>query len=76
MDKGSTERHNFGDMLEGIVVSVVIAYVGGWIFLKCFHAWDERQARKITERTQRKHPDKTPEQIIAKAKADALHGWD
>lgn len=68
-------------MVEGIIISIVVAYGAGWIFLKAFHAWDSRQADKIREERIRRQlirhgHCKSDEELLADARADVLHGWE
>ena len=68
-------------MLEGIIVSAIVAYAGGWAILKFLYWLDAREAKRIQERMHRNQLIKhgrtfSHEEIIERGKADVLHGWD
>ncbi len=68
-------------MLEGIVISVVVAYGAAWLFLKAFYKWDASQCRKIRERMHRKMLIRhgriiSDAELLENGRTDTLHGWD
>jgi hypothetical protein len=64
-------------MLEGIILSVVLAYVGGYTVIKVVHWFDEQQAKKIRRAREQRHLQqfgraKSHEEIMEEARANVF----